>query len=70
MDIFNLKAMDAGEFELLGLDDVGYIKPITHEDGLRFMITAADGRQMAEADDMPSAVAALEHFDLEEVSLH
>ena len=70
MDIFNLKGMDAGEFELLGLDDVGYIKPIAHDDGLRFMITAADGRQMAEADDMSSAVAALEHFDLEEVSLH
>jgi len=43
----------------------------TEDDGAqKFQIVGADGRAMAEVDDMETAWAAMEHFELETATLH
>ncbi|WP_420548806.1 hypothetical protein [Curvivirga sp.] len=72
MTFEDLKEISLLEFAELGKEEIGYIKPTeTDEDGVqKFQIVGADGRAMAEVDDIETAWAAMEHFELETATLH
>lgn len=65
-----LKRLSAMEFAMLGMEDTGYVKRVSGPDGERFYIVTGGGQTVAEADDYDSARLALDHFDLEPVTLH
>jgi len=72
MTFEELKDLSLLDFAELGKEEIGYIKPMeTDDEGIqKFQIVAADGRAMAEVDDMETAWAALDHFELEAATLH
>lgn len=69
-DLFDLKSLSEEEFAELGMESIGYIKPIPMPEGIRFRITTADGQAVAEAENYDAACMALEHFELEPATLH
>jgi len=68
-DAATLKNLSADEFALLGTESIAYVKRVTGPEGVRFHIITADGQVVAEAEDYDSARLALDHFDLEPVTL-
>ncbi|WP_259782006.1 DUF1150 domain-containing protein [Aestuariispira ectoiniformans] len=69
-DLFDLKSLSEEEFAELGMESIGYIKPVSMPEGIRFRITTADGQAVAEAENYDAACMALEHFELEAATLH
>lgn len=69
-EVIDLKNLSPEDFADLGVETVGYIKPVSMPEGIRFRITTATGQLVAEAEDYDAACMALEHFDLEAATLH
>lgn len=65
-----LKHLTAAEFAMLGMEDTGFVKRVSGPEGERFFIITGGGQTVAEAEDYDSACLALDHFDLQPVTLH
>ncbi|MDX1738292.1 MAG: DUF1150 family protein [Alphaproteobacteria bacterium] len=73
MTFEDLKEISLLDFAQLGKEEIGYIRAKEQDDTgspLKFEIMAADGQAIAEVDDRETALLAMEHFELEEVTLH
>ncbi len=72
MTFEELKEISLLDFAELGKEEIGYIKEMHSEDegAQKFQIVAADGQAMAEVDDIETAWAAMDHFELEAATLH
>ncbi len=58
------------DFQVLGLEQLAYIKQITVRGETAFAVHAADGTEMAVMPDREIACAAVRQHDLEPVSVH
>lgn len=65
-----LRTLSATDFASLGVSDLAYIKPVTHEGQPAYAIYAADGTQMAIAFERDLAIATIRQHDLEAVDVH
>ena len=65
-----LKGMSARDFAMLGLEDVAYVKSVVIDGGTAYAIHAADGTQIAVADQREMAIAAARQQHLEPLSVH
>ena len=58
------------DFGRLGLGHIAYVRPILVNGSAAFSIHAADGTQMAVAEGMEVAVAAIRQHEMEPLALH
>ena len=66
----SLKALSPQDFLQAGLHQVAYIKPVQFQDGEKFAIHSADGKQISVNESYPSAVQTLQTHNLVPVTLH
>jgi hypothetical protein len=69
-EIEKLRLISSKEFALLGVEDVAYVKRVTHNGAAAYAIHAADGTEMAILADRDLAFATLRQHDLEPLSVH
>jgi hypothetical protein len=62
--------MSAHDLGVLGLNEVGYVRPVADPGASGFAIHAADGTRIAIMPSRDMAVAAMLENDLHPVSLH
>jgi hypothetical protein len=65
-----LRDISQQDLALLGADDLAYVRPILLDDEIVFAVTAADGRQIAIAEDLDAAVQAAQEYSYYTVSVH
>ncbi len=60
----------ARDFEVLGLEQLAYVKPVKVDGRTAFAVHAADGTEIAVMSDLEVARAAIRQHDMEPVSVH
>jgi hypothetical protein len=67
---FDIRALSPQQLGGLGVSQIAYVKPVVVDGSLAFAIHAADGTQMALAEDAPSAMAAIVEHEMFAVMVH
>ena len=70
LDTDKLRDISAHDLAMLGADDLAYVRPILLENETLFAVNSADGRQIAVADDMETALLAAQEYRYHTVSVH
>jgi hypothetical protein len=70
VNLEKLRDISQQDLALLGADDLAYVRQIALEDETVFAVTAADGRQIAFADDFEAAILAAHEHSYYTVSVH
>ena len=65
-----IRQISVRDLAILGLQDMAYVKPVTHQDRTGFAIHAADGSSLAMAETREIAFATVRQNGLEPVSVH
>ena len=66
----SLRNLTQSDWLAFGLDDLAYLKPAVVDGKPVYAIHAADGSQLALAQNREVGIAAMRQHDLEPVSLH
>ena len=66
----DLKTMTPAQLAGLGTGHIGYITSADTEDGLRYILHAADGTELATAETEAVAEFAAERLEIEPVTVH
>lgn len=66
----DVRRMSPGDFMVLGVSDLAYVKPVEIEGQNLFAVFTADGTQVAVLPSREAAVATILRHDLEVVSVH
>ena len=70
VDTDKLRDISAHDLAMLGADDLAYVRPILLENETLFAVNSADGRQIAVADDMETALLSAQEYRYHTVSVH
>ena len=68
--VLDIRNLTAAQLMQLGMADLAYVKPITHNGQAAFAIHAADGSPMAMAADCDLAVAAIVQHEMQPALVH
>jgi hypothetical protein len=69
-EIVRIGTLSPQDLMALGLEQIAYIRPIEIEGDAVFAVHAADGTQIAILKSRDLAVAAIQHHELEAMSVH
>ncbi len=63
-------AISANDLAALGLENIAYVKPVTHNGNPLYAIHAADGEELHTVPSRDDAFAMVVYNDMEPVSVH
>jgi len=66
----DIRQISAEQLFHLGAQDIAYVKPVSRDGKMRFVVCTAEGSELADFADREVAFAACRQHDLEPVSLH
>lgn len=69
-NVEKLAPLSVRDLAMLGMHDVAYVRSVELEDGVGFMVHAADGTPMGVMENRDVAFAAIRQEGLEPVSVH
>lgn len=66
----DLKTLTPDQFEMLGAEEVAYVRYLDTDQGWRWVLMAGDGEPLATAETKEAAEFAADHLERTQVTLH